>query len=242
MWEKEGRTKIITWKILCVCVQSLSHIQLFTKTWAVACQSPLAIGFPRQEHWNGLPFLSPGGLPAHLLHRQVKSLPRRYPEKPLEESPEHFKCTLFVCCPKMVDITFTYLQYVVPSKSAGTQALLLCNTKPGENPKSLFRIFQLGKVQNILLVICIHLEAILSRAENLNPARNLKRGLPWWSSGGSSFHPWSGKIPLLKPASSGTCALQPEKPLQWEACTLQGEKSSAQQWRPNTTKRWHKNK
>ena len=26
-------------------------------------QVPLSTGFPRQEHWSGLPFLSPGGLP-----------------------------------------------------------------------------------------------------------------------------------------------------------------------------------
>ena len=29
----------------------------------VACQVPLSVGFPRHEHWNGLPFLPPGDLP-----------------------------------------------------------------------------------------------------------------------------------------------------------------------------------
>ena len=29
----------------------------------VACQAPLSMGFPRQEYWSGLPFLSPGDLP-----------------------------------------------------------------------------------------------------------------------------------------------------------------------------------
>ena len=29
----------------------------------VAHQSPLAIGFPRQEYWSGLPFSPPGNLP-----------------------------------------------------------------------------------------------------------------------------------------------------------------------------------
>ena len=24
--------------------------------WTVACQAPLSMGFPREEHWNGLPF------------------------------------------------------------------------------------------------------------------------------------------------------------------------------------------
>ena len=30
--------------------------------WAVANQPPLSMGFPRQEYWSGLPFLSPGDL------------------------------------------------------------------------------------------------------------------------------------------------------------------------------------
>ena len=29
----------------------------------VACQAPLSMGFPRQEHWNGLPFPLLGDLP-----------------------------------------------------------------------------------------------------------------------------------------------------------------------------------
>ena len=29
----------------------------------VACQFPVSMGFPRQEFWSGLPFLSPGDLP-----------------------------------------------------------------------------------------------------------------------------------------------------------------------------------
>ena len=31
--------------------------------WTVAPQAPLSMGFPRQEHWSGLPFPSPGDLP-----------------------------------------------------------------------------------------------------------------------------------------------------------------------------------
>ena len=31
--------------------------------WTVACLAPLSKGFSRQEHWSGLPFPSPGGLP-----------------------------------------------------------------------------------------------------------------------------------------------------------------------------------
>ena len=31
--------------------------------WTVAHQAPLSMGFPRQEHWSGFPFPSPGDLP-----------------------------------------------------------------------------------------------------------------------------------------------------------------------------------
>ena len=31
--------------------------------WTVACQSPLSMGFSRQEYWSGLPCPSPGDLP-----------------------------------------------------------------------------------------------------------------------------------------------------------------------------------
>ena len=42
--------------------QSLSFVQLFVTLWAVACQAPLSMEFPRQEHWGGLPFPPPGDL------------------------------------------------------------------------------------------------------------------------------------------------------------------------------------
>ena len=35
----------------------------FATPWTVACQSPLFMGFPRQEYWSGLPFSSAGDLP-----------------------------------------------------------------------------------------------------------------------------------------------------------------------------------
>ena len=38
----------------------LSHVQLFAAPWTGAYQTPLSIGFPRQEYWSGLLFPSPG--------------------------------------------------------------------------------------------------------------------------------------------------------------------------------------
>ena len=47
---------------LCVCVQSLSHVQLFVTPWTAAHEAPLSMGFPRQEYWSGLSFPPPGDL------------------------------------------------------------------------------------------------------------------------------------------------------------------------------------
>ena len=43
---------------MCVCVKSLSSVQLFVTPWTVAHQAPLSMGFSRQESWSALPFPS----------------------------------------------------------------------------------------------------------------------------------------------------------------------------------------
>ena len=45
-----------------MCAPSLSHVQLFVTPWTVASNVPLSMGFSRQEHWSGLPFLSPSAI------------------------------------------------------------------------------------------------------------------------------------------------------------------------------------
>ena len=59
---------------VCVCVcaraRALSRVRLFTVLWTVAHQPPLSMGFSRQEHWSGLPFL----LRRMLYHHKVEAL------------------------------------------------------------------------------------------------------------------------------------------------------------------------
>ena len=46
------------------CVLSRhSCVRLLVTLWTIAHQSPLSIGFSRQEHWSGLPCPPPGYLP-----------------------------------------------------------------------------------------------------------------------------------------------------------------------------------
>ena len=48
---------------MCCCLVAKSCPTLSAIPWTVAHQAPLSMGFPRQEDWSGLPFLSPGDLP-----------------------------------------------------------------------------------------------------------------------------------------------------------------------------------
>ena len=47
---------------ICACV-SCSVVSDSVTPWTVARQASLSMRFPRQEHWSGLPFPSPGDLP-----------------------------------------------------------------------------------------------------------------------------------------------------------------------------------
>ena len=47
------------WKIQ---VKSLSHVQLSATPWTAAYQTPLSMGFSRQEYWSGVPLPSPSCL------------------------------------------------------------------------------------------------------------------------------------------------------------------------------------
>ena len=71
---------------VCALLNCFSGVTL----WTVARQTPLSIGFSRQEYWSGLPCPPPGDLPDSrmepsllcLLHWQVGSLPLAPPGKP----------------------------------------------------------------------------------------------------------------------------------------------------------------
>ena len=47
-----------------LCVLSLSHVWLFASPWTIAHQASLSMEFFRQEYWSGMPFPTPGDLPA----------------------------------------------------------------------------------------------------------------------------------------------------------------------------------
>ena len=46
----------------CFCSLAAKLLSDSATQWTVAHQAPLSMGFPRQEYWSGLPFLSPEDL------------------------------------------------------------------------------------------------------------------------------------------------------------------------------------
>ena len=57
-----------------MCVFSPSVVSDSVTPWTVACQTPLSIGFSRQEYWSGLPFPSTEDLPdPGIEHRSLMS-------------------------------------------------------------------------------------------------------------------------------------------------------------------------
>ena len=81
---------------VCVCVYIYIYIcHLVPKScltlatlWSAAYQAPLSMGFPKQEHWSGLPFPSPGDLPDPVIKPVSPALAGRFfitepPENPL---------------------------------------------------------------------------------------------------------------------------------------------------------------
>ena len=64
---------------------------VMSNSCTVACQAPLSMGFPRQEHWSGLPFPSPGDLPNPGIEPACPALAGRFfttepPRKPTHVS------------------------------------------------------------------------------------------------------------------------------------------------------------
>ena len=69
----------------CVCmIGCFSCVQHFVTLWTAASQAPLSMGFPRQEHWSGLPcpFLPDPRIEPVSPALQVDSLPTEWLGKP----------------------------------------------------------------------------------------------------------------------------------------------------------------
>ena len=55
-WVAISFSNVWQWKVK---VKSLRHVQLLATPWTVAHQTPLSVGFSRQEYWSGVPLPTP---------------------------------------------------------------------------------------------------------------------------------------------------------------------------------------
>ena len=104
-----------------MCAQPLNPVPLFATPWTIAHQTPLSMGFSRQEYWSRLPFPSPGdlsdpGFESHLLHWQVDSLPLS-----LLGSPRSFPYTTQLYC---YNVNNSHRRYLMNEQNS-TKSLFL---------------------------------------------------------------------------------------------------------------------
>ena len=106
-----------------------SHVRFFSTLWSIAHQTPLSVGFSRQEYWSGLPFPSLGDLPnpgiepRSLIPPAVagRFLPLVPPGKPCNSLPELaappglpffyslFSCVLYFLSPAFSALSLLYI-------------------------------------------------------------------------------------------------------------------------------------
>ena len=81
---QKKKKKLVNTDVEHICVCMLSCIQLLVTPWTVAHQTPLSVGFSRQEYWSGLPFPPPGDLPNPGITPKSPALAGRFftPEPP----------------------------------------------------------------------------------------------------------------------------------------------------------------
>ena len=65
------------WK-WCYYLVTESCLTFFAIPWAIACQAPPSMEFPRQEHRSGLPFPSPGDIPDPVIKPKSPILAGRF--------------------------------------------------------------------------------------------------------------------------------------------------------------------
>ena len=97
--------------MLCLHVQSFSHVQLFEAPWTVALQETLSTRLSRQEDWSGLPFLPPGDLP----NLGIKPMQPAFSGSSFNMEPPEKHPTM---CQAWLQATLHVLAYLFPSTAS----------------------------------------------------------------------------------------------------------------------------
>ena len=89
----------------------------FETLWTGAHQTPLSMGFPRQEYWSGLPFPSPRDIPDSGMEPvspalQVDSLPLSHLKSPKKDFRDH-----------VIQLIFTFTHEDIETQESGDNHL-----------------------------------------------------------------------------------------------------------------------
>ena len=87
-----------------VAFQSLSHIQLFVTPSTLAHQTPLSIGFSRQEYWSELPCPPPGECSQPRDRTQVSHIAGRFLTVCTTREAIEMYSSFYCCCNKLPQI------------------------------------------------------------------------------------------------------------------------------------------
>ena len=115
--------------------------------WSVAHQTPLSMGFPSQENWNGLPIPSPGDLPNPGIRSGSPTLASGFFSTELPGKPKYVYMKLHVfsnlCFPPIFSPTNFYTLQKIRKRNVSCTLIILMFIyhKTGD---SLFYVFPLN--------------------------------------------------------------------------------------------------
>ena len=125
-----------------------SHIRLSAIFRTVARQTPLSVGFSRQEYWSGLPFPSPGDIPDPGIEPrspalQADALTSEPPGKPLRRNSKHWIYWAGIRCKICASWSPYALGYSFGRCASSVLSMLLLlpfSYHMGTLPKKAFRV------------------------------------------------------------------------------------------------------
>ena len=133
---------------LCAVLSHCSHVRHFVTPWTAACQTPLSMGFFRQEDWSGLSFPSPGNLPNPGI--KPMSLVSLALAGELFTTSATWEAPCMCICPKEEERVFTELKHQWPQKhSLGFLYRGQHNTEGFPPPQTHILNFIIGNSGNV---------------------------------------------------------------------------------------------
>ena len=106
--------------LLLLLLSRFSHVRLCATPWTAAYQAPPSLGFPRQEHWRGVPSPSPSLCPAIInivIHVFFQNHGLGFKEKQENENLAPLEAIAFLLSERIWHINDFFFSFLSPSTS-----------------------------------------------------------------------------------------------------------------------------